>query len=141
MQLTVSDSTKSTFELKSYKFEIPKEYNSEEEGEIAKIQSKSKNFKAIVKINEGTVDEIKEHIDLLSSPIEEQGATIEKKAELQEVKGKELITIEYSLDGREYLIAYSKLDDENIINILCEKDENLQVLEFFVNLINTSERV
>lgn len=116
----------SYFSMNNYNFKINSKYKIDIQNDILTIQNNEE--KAIVTINEGTMEQIQNNLNLLTVPIENQGANIIKNPELQNINGKDVYVLEYSIDEKNYIVAYTKLDEENIIDMIAENEESIELL-------------
>lgn len=122
----VLESSFSEFEFKGYNFKIDEKYKVNKTDDILTLQFEQE--KSIVTINAGTMEQIQDNLDLLVSPIENQGGTVVKKPELQNINGRNLYVLEYEANEKNYIIAYTNLDEENIIDIVSENNSSLNLL-------------
>lgn len=125
------------FVLQKYKFKMSSDYIVNAEDSFIKLEHN--NIKALITINEGTMDNIKNNLELLKAPITNQGGTITLEPELRTITGKEVFVLEYKIDEKNYLIAYTQLDEKNIIDMIVEKSNSKGALEVLVKLSNNYE--
>lgn len=114
------------FSMNNYNFRINSKYKIDIQNDILTIQNNEE--KSIVTINAGTMEQIQNNLHLLTVPIENQGATIIKAPELQNINGKDVYVLEYSIDQKNYIVVYTKLDEENIIDMIAESISSIDIL-------------
>lgn len=134
-----NDNQNGKFEFLGYKFEISPDYVVNVEEELCTI--KNNNLKGVITINEGTMENIENNLGLLKNPINDQGGKIIVEPNLQTVNNKDIYVIEYQLEEKNYVIGYTELDENNIIDIIAEKTESDRALELLVKISNNATKI